>query len=410
MFSNANISADLVTALDNSYPDLVLRKHVLLGLSEHKKGGGGSVTLPVSTGYTTSEATTMGPTVSTSSSTPRKAFTITPFTLYRTSQVNIADAQWSEGDAAKDHAAVDIMMDEAKKTSQGIGDSAERAIFGSGYGTLGKIASTTGSTPDFVVTLSVASDAYRFQIGDVLKSKTTPAGASLDSGSCTVAAVNPTAGTLALTGDGTWTATANHFLGRSGVIAASASPVLWPGLAGWNPDTDNAVGVSDSFFGVNRYGIVGAAGTAIDCTGFSVKQALNTLLQTMSFVDGINIDVAFLSPLDYGKLLDDLTSTNRPEVSVEGEMGVNYDGVRFQGPTGPISVISAPMAQAGILRVADSSVFRVKYPGKKPIDLKDDNGAGYIASVSDDVALFTMRANFIWYPTNPSALGNAKLY
>jgi hypothetical protein len=406
MFSNANISADLVTAIDKSYPDLVLRKHFLLGISEHVKGGGASVTLPVSTAYTTSEGTGMASTVTTSSSTARKAFVITPYTLYRTSQVNIADAMWS---ADPDHAAVDIMLDEAKKTMQGIGDSVERAIFGSGYGAIATISSHTGTTGAGTLTLTRATDAYRFQIGDVLVSKATAAAGSLDSGTVSVTGVNPTTGVLTVLSDGTWSATDTHVLGKSNVMAASTSPVVWPGLGGWNPDVDNAVGVSDSFFGVNRYGIVGAAGTAIDCSGQSVRQALNTLLQTMSFVDGINIDVAFLSPVDYGKLLDDLASSKQ-FVEVTGEMGVNYDGVKFEGPTGPINVISAPFATAGILRVADSSVFRVKFPGKKPVDLKDDNGAGYIASVTDDVALFTMRANFIWYPTNPAALGNAKLY
>ncbi len=406
-FTNANISADLVSGIDKSYADVVLRKHAILGLSEHIKGGGASVTVPVRTGYTVSEGTAMSSTTSSSGSTARSAFIVTPSVLYRTAQVNIAQAMWSED---PNLAAVDILMDEAKATMQGIGDSVERALFGTGYGNIGTISSHSGSTPNFTAILTKPSDAYRFAVGDVLASKATFAAASLDSGTCTVASVDYITGTLTLTGDGTWAPVDTHVLGKSNVIAASASPILWPGLAGWNPDIDNRPASNDSFFNVNRYVNPQAlAGTAIDCTGQAPKQAINTLLQAMSNVDGINVDTVLMQSTDYGKLLDDLGSAVE-FIDVTGEMGMNYGAVRFEGPTGPLNVISATFATAGIIRAVDSSVLKIKYPGKKPVELKDENGAGFIAVTTDDIAQFTMRANFIFWPSNPAALGNVKIY
>src|SRR4051794_20911940 len=133
-FTNTNISADLVAGIDKTYADVVLRKHILLGLCEHIKGGGASISVPVRTGYTVGEATSMSNAVTAASSTARSAFSVIPYKLYKSSDVDIAQAMWSDD---PNLAAVDILLDEAKATMQGIGDSVERALMGSGYGALG---------------------------------------------------------------------------------------------------------------------------------------------------------------------------------------------------------------------------------------------------------------------------------
>ncbi len=93
-----------------------------------------------------------------------------------------------------------------------------------------------------------------------------------------------------------------------------------------------------------------------------------------------------------------------------GEMGVNYTGIRLAAGKGALSIVQDTFASAGIIRAFDSRVLKVKFPGKKPIELKDENGAGFIAVTTDDIARMTVRANYIFYPTNPAALGNALIY
>lgn len=407
-FFGSNISADLSPALEKAYPDIVLRDHPLLGLCAEDNGGGELVNVPVRTGYTAGIGTTMSAAVATNGQTQRNRFQVTPTNaVYLSSDVNIAQAEWSRD---SEHAAVDIIMDESRATMEGMADVVERLLLGDGYGTQGTIKSHSGSTPNFVLTLTRPQDVYRFVINRPGVSKASPAAASLDAGTFTVAAVDPIAGTVNVTGDGTWAPVDTHVLGEASVMAASASVIVPPGLAGWNPDINNRPGSSDSWFGFNRFSNPqAAAGTAIDGTGLPVKQAINTLATAMSNTGGFKIDTILLAPPDYQKLADDLGSSIE-FVDVMCEMGVNYTGIRLAAGKGALSIVQDTFATAGILRGFDSRVLKVKYPGKKPIELKDENGAGFIAVTTDDVARITVRANYLFYPTNPAALGNILIY
>lgn len=408
-FFGSNISADLSPALEKAYPDIVLRDHPLLGLCAEDNGGGELVNIPVRTGYTVGIGTTMSSAVAANGQTQRNRFQVTPINpVYLSSDVNIAQAEWSRD---SEHAAVDIIMDESRATMEGMADVIERILAaGDGYGTIAKISSHSGSTPNFVLTMTRPQDVYRFVVNRTYVSKATAAASSLDAGTFIAAAIDPIAGTVNATGDGTWAPTDGHVVGESNVMAASTAFQVPPGLAGWNPDINNRPGSSDSFFGFNRFSNPqAAAGTAIDGTGLPIKQAINTLATAMSNTGGFKLDTVLLAPPDYQKLADDLGSAIE-FVDVMGEMGVNYIGIRLAAGKGALSIMQDTFATAGIVRAFDSRVLKVKFPGKKPIELKDENGAGFIAVTTDDIARITVRANYVFYPTNPAALGNILIY
>lgn len=410
-FFGANIAADVVPSLEKAYPDIVLRDHPCLGLCEEDKGGGSLVAIPVRSGYTVGIGTTMTGAVASNGQTQRKQFQVTPTNpVYLSSDVNLAQAAWS---LDPQHAAVDIVTDEARATMEGMSDVVERLIIsGDGYGTIGSIASSTNpSGQHFVLTLKRAQDVYRFVVGRTGVSKATAAAASLDAGTYAIEIVDPGAGTVQVLGDGTWAPTNTHVLGESGVMAASTSVIVPPGWAGWNPDINSRpVLGTDNWFGVDRGSNPQAlAGTAIDCSGQSVKQAINTLLTTMAQTGGFKVDTVFLAPPDYQKFSDDLGSAVE-FVDVMGEMGMNYTGIRIAAGKGAANVIQDTFTSSGLVRACDSRVLKIKHPGKKPIEMKDENGAGFIAVTTDDIARFTFRANYIFYPTNPAALGNALIY
>ena len=197
-------------------------------------------------------------------------------------------------------------------------------------------------------------------------SKATAAAGALDAGTYVIAAVSDgITGTVTVTGDGTWAPTNTHVLGESGVMAASTSVIVPPGWAGWNPDISNRPASNDSWFGVNRFSNpAGLAGTAIDCTGQPVKQALNTLCTQMSQTGGFKVDTAFLAPPDYQKLTDDLGSAVE-FVDVMGEMGVNYTGVRIAAGKGAVNILQDTFTSSGLIRVFRLAGAQDQAPGQE---------------------------------------------
>lgn len=401
-FTNPNISNELTEWLDKSYPDVVMRNHPTLGLATHKEEYGVAVRVPVKSGYSQGEATVMSDAVALTGQTQREAFVFTPNKKYRIEDVDMAQAAYSED---PEHAAVDALIDGMETCLRASSEAAERDLWGDGYGTLARILSNTNPTGNiYVLTLYTPQDAWKFQKTQTLVSKTTPATGSLDTATATVTGVDPIAGTVTVDGGGTWTPTNGHYLGLYKVMLASTAPITFPGIPAFNPDVNNRPTSSDSFFGVNRYANATAlAGVAIDCTGQPVKQALNQLLQAMSNVGGAKIDTALLNWADFARLLDDLGS-NRVSIQVTGEMGMNYDGVKFMGPSGAVNVIPGTFVPAGRLQVCDSSTLTIGAPGQFIQNKARDK---YIEVQDNDTARIAIRTSGFVYITNPAAWGNA---
>lgn len=404
-FNNQNIANDVRNWLDASYPDLVMRNHPTYALASHSQAYGGQIDLPWAVGYTAAEATSMNTAVGIANAqTQRRKPKIDWFKRYFIEDVDLAEAAYSQD---KDVAATDVLIDAVKKTMIIASEAAEKFLWGTGYGDQGKIKSYTNPSGNtYVLTLASAADAWKWQTNFKGVSKQTVNNASMRAGTFTVTSTDPINGTVTVLGDGTWAPNNNDFIGRYGVMAASTAMVTWPGIPAFNPDVNNRPQANESFFGVDRSeNPLAMAGIAIDCTGQPVKQALNTLLQYMSNVKGRRIDTGLLNFADYGRLLDDLGS-NRVNLSVEGEMGVNFDGVRFMGPSGPLNVVPATFVPQGRVQVGDISTLHIKSPDPKFIDQKAENGA-FIEVQDNDTARIAIRMNGFAYISDPAAWGNA---
>lgn len=401
-FTNTNISVELNEWLDKSYADVVMKNHPTYGLATHKEEYGVAVRVPVKSGYSQGEATQMSDAVALNQTTLREAFVVTPNKKYRTEDVDMAQAAYSED---PEHAAVDALIDGMETCLRASAEAAERDLWGDGYGTMATILSNTNPSGNiFILTLKTTQDAWKFQKGQTLVSKATAAAASLDAATASVTGVDPIAGKIQVDGGGTWTPTNTHVLGLSKVMIASATPATFLGIPAWNPDVNNRPLTNDNLYGVNRFNNSAAlAGIAIDATGQPVKQALNQLLQAMSNVGGAKVDTAFLNWSDYAKLLDDLGS-QRVSISATGEMGMNYDGVKFMGPSGAVNVHPGTFVPAGRLQVCDISTLIIGAPGQFIQNKARDK---FIEVPDNDTARIAIRTNGFVYISNTAAWGNA---
>lgn len=92
-------------------------------------------------------------------------------------------------------------------------------------------------------------------------------------------------------------------------------------------------------------------------------------------------------------------------INVSGEQGMNYEGVKFMGPSGALNVIPGTFVPKGRVQVGDSSTLKIAAPGQF-IQNGAMNGK-YIEVPTDDIARIKFRTTGSIRITNTAAWGNA---
>lgn len=203
--------------------------------------------------------------------------------------------------------------EETTKAQKVLARKIARALYRTGYGEKGVIASTTTLTTK-VINLTNVSDARFFKIGDRLQFAQSLSGHVLRDGGdfVSVVSVDYDAGTVttdaptnlqtSITGIAT-----GDFIFASGDRQDSATPtrLLMPGLAAWIPDT--APAAADSFGGIDRsVGIVARnAGLRYPASGTAAGPILETFLRAMAVAGDYEADISdvFCAPNVYSDLL-----------------------------------------------------------------------------------------------------------
>lgn len=401
---STNDQAALRTFYEDSYEDLAFRDHVLMGICEKLERYGDSVKVPMAYGYSAGRGGTFQTAQTNESDISRAAFLVTPAKTYGVQKVDNFEAKLSSN---KKGAVVNFFTDAIEKSMRGAGDDVEWSLFSDGYGTMAQISANSGAGP-YVLTLTNPGDVYRFQNGMVLVSKATPAAAALGTGTATVSATDPSAGTITVTAAGGWTPTNTHVLGYQGTMAASTSMQTWAGLQGWLPDDQNRTGLGTSFYGQDRsVSPTLLAGHYLNATSLNVKQATYNLAVQIGPVSGSKPDVALMSYANYGKL-EALEDTRVQHVQAKGDgITLFYEGIKIAGPKGPITCMPATFCDASHIYVLDSSTLKLGSPGDF---IQPATKSGEPVELStDDANEVRMRAGGFFWITAPGYNGVARV-
>lgn len=401
-YFNSNVSAELRNYLERAYPDLVYRDHVLLGSCTHKAQYGAAVQVPVKIGYSAGQGQSFSTAATNDNGTQRVNFLVTPNKAYAVEGVDNSQLIYTEG---KEEAVIDILTDAIRSATNAAGDQAEIACFGGGYGVRGTISSNSGGGP-YVLTLTVASDAYNFSNGMVLVSKATATTGALDTGTATVTNISEQAGTVTVTANGGWTPTNTHVIGLQGTMQASTSAVDFVGLAGWLPDVNNRPQASENFFGVDRsVDSVRLAGSYLDGRGKPILSSIQTLAGSIAQNSGANPDLVLMNPANFSKVQLDLDTKAR-YIKTGSDVDVFFEGVGVVGPKAKTMAIhAAPWCPADHVYVLDSSTWVIGSPDNQPIRPASPTGDPVELSTSDTTQV-RMRASFFFYCTAPGYNGN----
>ena len=281
------------------------------------------------------------------------AFTVTRVKDYAMATIDNETLMSSQGDEA---ALVEAGKYAIDKALQHLTMSLAKSLYGSGSGTIGKIASFTGA----VITLSNRADSKNFFKGLVLKTSTADGTGSVKAGKLTVAAVDRKLGKITCTADinaGIATVANNDFISVEGDYGKKAK-----GLAAWLPTTAPSPG--ENFFGVDRSVDTRLSGVVYDGQSDAINDALYEGASRIADEGGM-VDTCLVSFSKYAELQKALQGKVQYLDHKVGEIG--FEAIVIAGPNSKIKVIpdqNCPEDKAYLLQL---DTWTLKSVGDAPM-------------------------------------------
>jgi hypothetical protein len=249
-----------------------------------------------------------------------------------------------------------------------IKNSLAHAAWGNGGGSIGQVASFTGST----ITLVDATQAVNFEVGKVIQvssddgSPTSPAG--VRTGTLKVAGVNRDTGVITTTVAVTTgiSAIANSdYLFTDGDYA-----VKLKGVQAWLPATAPTTG--DSFWGVDRSkDTQRLAGLRFDGSSYNPEEALIQAAARLGIYEG-KPDYCFMNYLDFSNLETSLGSKKVYEDFVDDKTGIGFRGLVIKGPRGDIRAVQDRNCPKGVSFLLTMSSWTLHSLGEAPAIIEND--------------------------------------
>lgn len=278
--------------------------------------------------------------------------TITRSKLYCIRQIDNEALEASQSNAG---ALRDLLVEQRDLAMTELKYRAASVVLGDGTGAVAQISSGS-NVGTATITLADITQIRNIAVGGVYNTFTA-GDSAVNTGDCTVTAVDEEAGTVTLGGN--WSAASSGVAASDYIVPKGDYKTVPKGVFGWNPTTLPTVGGGDSWFGVDRGGSIRMAGCRYAPTSGTIGEVLLNALYLHDRYGGKH-DSAFLNPMDLGNLTKEFTSLQRINTNAVGGNGkpvasVSYQAVVLNGPQGAVNVYSdsnIPRYKALVTRVS----------------------------------------------------------
>lgn len=281
-----------------------------------------------------------------SNMTNAKSRQVSPGFKSGTADWKIGNSYWSVNNATAKRlqgssGLVDLLQEGIKSTMRRHGYEIETMLFGSGNGRLGQRLSASTN----VITLKNPGEAFSFQIGQEVGASANADGSTPRTGTTTVTSVDYSANKVTLTSAAAITSFADSdylfITDFQGAFGTGGSPA---GLQAIIPSAAPAAS-GDYLTGLDRSVapdlLAGFRYTGV--SGDTITEQLIKFLQHGSKFEGQQ-DTIFLSTDTLTQLILESKSQGLYDPMTMGskEYNVNFTGVKFLGPNGPVGVFGSP--------------------------------------------------------------------
>jgi len=354
-------------ALKQHYQDLTVKNLVyknrpfMAMLKKYEKFGGLNMPVPLIYGSPQGRSATFSNALNQKTNSQLKAFTITRASDYALANIQNEVLEASQGDA---DAFMKASTTEIDGAFMSVTNSIASSLYRSGTGSIGKISSGSNvATP--TITLADINDIVNFEVGMTLQTAATD-GATPESGSVVITAIDRSAGTL--TASGNWTAGIGTAATGQFILVAGDSNAKIKGLDAWIPLSAPA---ATAFFGVDRTAdSTRLGGVRGNYVGVPIEEALIDLANKVGR-EGGTPDNCFMSFQNYGNLEKALGSKVM-YVDLKTEAGIGFQGIRVHGPKGSINVVPDTFCQGDRFYLLQMDTWQLASLGMAPKLLRSD--------------------------------------
>lgn len=284
-----------------------------------------------------------------------KDFTITRAKYYSLASIDNETMEASKGNA---NAFMEAATTEIDGSLHSCARSIAIALYRSGSGSIGKVASLSGT----VITLSNIEDVVNFEVGMKLNLSTTDGGGSVDPETPKVTAVDRDLGKVTV--DSAAGVTVNDYLFVEGDYDKAVK-----GLAAWIPESSPSP--SDNFFGCNRsLDATRLAGIRFDASNMPIEEALISAASRLAR-EGAKPTHVFMSYSKYADLEKSLGSkVQYVDIKVNTEIG--FRGILLNGPRGVMKIVADQNCPSDKAYMLQLDMWKLYSLGKVPKILDQD--------------------------------------
>lgn len=334
---------------------------LLAMLPKYEQFGGKNLPIPIIHGNPQGRSAVFATAQANKTSSQLKDFVLTRNQDYSLASISNEVLEASKGNA-------NAFMEAATTEIDGAIQSATRslavALYGTGSGSIGKVANSSFATT--VLQLTEPSDVTNFEVSMKIVASATDGGGTVRSGVLTIVGIDRDLGTLTMDQNlsaGISAIAQNDFLFVQGDYDAKVK-----GLRAWLPDTAPS---ATPFFGVNRTAdVTRLGGIRYDASAMPIEEGLIAAAARVAR-EGGKPTHCFMNYQDFADLEKALGSkVQYIDLKVNAEIG--FRGIVINGPRGPIKCVPDQNCPAGRAFMLQLDVWKLYSLGKAPRILDSD--------------------------------------
>lgn len=350
--------------------DLTMQNNVVTSLIEKESYEGTPYRLPVKWGNPQgiSPSFTQAQTLAGTTNTRVAGFDLTNTKMYGVCQWDTEVLKTAKSNVGAFMRARTAEMD---GLITGVGKKLEWFWFGNGYGKIGVVGSSTGST----ITLATITDSHAFEVGmEVVFSESESGHVLRDSGDeLVVTNVNRSTGVITFSqAVSTITGLANSdtiFLKGARQDSATPSRLVTAGFEAWLPTSAPS---STAFYTIDRSVDSRLYGLSYDGSSADLEDALIEGIMRVAQVGG-KLDTYLISYTKYSTLIKRMHDLKR-YVDVKVTADVGFRGVEIQGPHGPVAVMPSWACPVNRAFGLQKDTWKILHLDSELVNILDDDG------------------------------------